>query len=155
MGGMTPQSVAEFFDLDEWTGPKAARTGETCHLSEAHILRADGTWRITNVSSAPTQGIDLQARRRAVTVSMDLTERHEAERALRESEARFRSCVESAPDTIFVVDSRGRVLDLNPATSTLLGVDRETVLSRTVFDFLEVGKGSTFRLELPAAPSGA
>jgi PAS domain S-box-containing protein len=51
-------------------------------------------------------------------VSRDITWRKQAEAALQESEQRWRSLVENAPDTVLTVDREGRVLFINrPLTS--------------------------------------
>jgi diguanylate cyclase (GGDEF)-like protein/PAS domain S-box-containing protein len=56
----------------------------------------------------------------------DLTERHATERALRDSEARYRTLVESAPEVIVVIDTRsGRCVDANENALAFFGVERE------------------------------
>ncbi|NTW00017.1 MAG: PAS domain S-box protein [Oscillochloris sp.] len=57
---------------------------------------------------------------RIVVTFVDITARKRAEHALRESEERFRTLVDSAPDGIFV-QSNGRCLFVNPAMVALLG----------------------------------
>lgn len=54
----------------------------------------------------------------------DITDRHQAEDALRRSEARFRTLIENAPDAICVYppDDR-RIVYANPALASLLGYD--------------------------------
>ena len=55
-------------------------------------------------------------------VSLDgTTGRQNLERALEESEARFRTYLDSAPDGIFVVDPAGRYLFANPSACRLTG----------------------------------
>jgi PAS domain-containing protein len=49
---------------------------------------------------------------------------------LSESEARFRTLIEHAPDGFEVVDGNGRFVEVNPATSRQLGYTREEVLKR-------------------------
>lgn len=71
----------------------------------------------------------------AVLVFADATERKRAERALRESEARWRSLSEASFEAILVHD-RGRILDANRACADLLGVRREDLLGRDALDFV-------------------
>lgn len=56
---------------------------------------------------------------------VDITQKHEAEVALRESEARFRTLADSAPVLIWVNDDRGCIL-VNKAYREFVGVD-ETI----------------------------
>ncbi len=50
-----------------------------------------------------------------VGVAFDVTDRHRAEDALRESEARLRTIIESEPECVKLLDHQGRLLDMNPA----------------------------------------
>jgi PAS domain S-box-containing protein len=58
----------------------------------------------------------------------DVTERRRAERALRESEARYRSLMERASEGIFVADLQGRHIIVNPAGCEMLGYELEDIL---------------------------
>jgi PAS domain S-box-containing protein len=53
----------------------------------------------------------------------DVTERKRIEKALGESEARFRSYVQHAPLAVFVIDQAGNVVESNPAAVELLKAD--------------------------------
>lgn len=72
----------------------------------------------------------IQGRSVYVVAMRDITERKEAERALRESEARNRALVESAPEAIVVLDvDQGRFVDANDNATELFKLPRETLLT--------------------------
>ncbi|MDZ7859158.1 MAG: PAS domain S-box protein [Candidatus Krumholzibacteriota bacterium] len=69
-------------------------------------------------------------------VVRDITERHKVEKALRESEAKFKTYMEKAPLGIFVADNTGRYLEVNPAACRMTGYTKEELLNLTIPDFL-------------------
>ena len=67
-------------------------------------------------------------------VMRDVTEMREAERALRESEERFRSLFEQSIDAVYVATPEGRTIDANPAWLDLFGYSRDDLPGITVPD---------------------
>ena len=66
----------------------------------------------------------------------DITERDRIERALHESEERFRSIIEASQDWIWEVDREGRLVYTNSAVQQMLGYNAEDLLGRDVADLI-------------------
>ncbi len=67
-----------------------------------------------------------------VGVIHDLSERKQAEQALRESAEQFQAVVETAVDGVVLIDAQGRILVFNPACEKLFGYIAEEVLGENV-----------------------
>jgi PAS domain S-box-containing protein len=83
-------------------------------------------------------------------------------RALVESEGRYRTLMEQASDAIFVTDVKGRLMDVNEHATELLGYTRDELLQRHAMDlmssedvaqlprrFQELKAGNTILVERP------
>jgi len=106
-------------------------------LREFRIIRPDGTVRHVQAAEAVITD-ERGAPVRMVGVNVDITERKQAEQALRESEERYRAVVEFSPECVAVaVDER--LVYLNPAGVKLIGAsgpeELEEIIGRSVYDF--------------------
>ena len=80
-------------------------------------------------------------------VRQELAERIEAEQALRESEARYRSLFDDVPVGLYRIMPEGQILDANPALVKMLGYpDRAAMLAVNTVD-LYVNPGDRVRLQ--------
>jgi PAS domain S-box-containing protein len=103
------------------------------HLrNQEHRVRTPSGQERTVLYSA--ERIDIHGLDCILSVINDITERKQAEEALRESERRFRELVEQAADAVFVVDRNGTIVDVNQRACMNLGYSREELLVRTVHD---------------------
>lgn len=68
----------------------------------------------------------------ASTIGRDIANQKRMEAALRTSEARWRSIVESAVDAIIVIDARGKIESFNPAAQHMFGYAEEDVVGLNV-----------------------
>jgi PAS domain S-box-containing protein len=98
--------------------------------SEIEVLLPSGK-KITIMGSAiPLRDADGKARG-CLASFMDITERKKAEEALRQSERKFKSLAENAPDVIMRFDTNLRVLYLNPQVESAIGIPAESFLGKT------------------------
>jgi PAS domain S-box-containing protein len=66
----------------------------------------------------------------------DITERKDMEDALRQSEDKYRSIVETAGEGIVLADIKGTITFVNPQGAAMLGYDGEELLGKSVFDLV-------------------
>ena len=81
-------------------------------------------------------------------------ERKRAEEALRASEAYHRTILENIGDAVFIADSHGRYLDVNPRACELTGYAREELLQLTVSDTYPAPDRDAATLRVVAVGSG-
>ncbi len=71
-----------------------------------------------------------------VAVTRDITERRRAERALRESEDRYRDLIEHSQDLVCTHDLQGRFLSVNPASARMLRYEVAELLKIPMRDLI-------------------
>jgi PAS domain S-box-containing protein len=104
---------------------------------ERRLRRKDGSscWTIVSATVLKDEAGQFTG---SFAMLTDITERKKADEALKESELRFRTMVEMAPDAIFIVNQTGAFIEVNAAACKQLGYTREQLLSCHVSDILPV-----------------
>ncbi|HFC12385.1 MAG TPA: PAS domain S-box protein, partial [Anaerolineae bacterium] len=75
---------------------------------------------------------------------VDITERHYALRALRESEARYRTLVENAPDAIVIIDAEAQcIVEANESAALLFGKSKIELLTADIREVLPLDSADT------------
>jgi rsbT co-antagonist protein RsbR len=74
----------------------------------------------------------------------DITRRRQAETQLQESEAELRALFAAMTDIIFVIDARGRYLEIGPTSAIQLGDSAAALVGKTFHDILPAAQAKEF-----------
>ena len=113
----------------------AAARGETATV-EVHGLRKDGTSFVNEVFLVPNTSDDGRISG-FFHFMRDVTERRRAQRALEDSEERYRRIVETANDGVWIVDGDDVTTFVNPKIAEMLGYDPEEMLGIPFSSFMQ------------------
>jgi len=122
-----PQDVQVLRKYLENTNPHFNQAGEWRHQTK------DGTIITVEITS---NRLDFEGRRAVFVLANDITERKTAEKALRDSEDRYRDLVDNSHELICTHDLDGRVISVNPWASKVLGYPQESLLGMNIRDGL-------------------
>ncbi len=98
---------------------------------EAQFRRADGVVRFAEQRLFPittAQGFRLSG------ISRDITERKQAEQALKENEQKFRSFIEQASDAFMLVDEQCNIIEWNQGAERIWGLKHDQVVGKPFWD---------------------
>jgi PAS domain S-box-containing protein len=124
--------------LDAWRSEFIAlASGRKNFETETVHFNAKGTRIFVNVKLCIVPGYEENWSRVIVSL-IDLTERKKAERALKESEAKYRCLIEQSTEGIILIDANGALVEANPILERMTGLDKEQAMGRKVWD-LEYG----------------
>jgi len=138
MLALTPQQIRQTVHPDyrerAWGRMQRRLAGEpepASYVIEA--IAKDGAHRRLEVYA---NLIEYQGKPAVQGIFLDVTERHQAEQALQESEARYRALFDNVPVGLYRSTRDGQILDANPALVEILGApDRESLKKTNAVDF--------------------
>jgi PAS domain S-box-containing protein len=122
---------------------RRALAGEECQ-AELEAIRRDGTRILTEVHAIPFRH---RGAPHVLAAARNVTERKQAEEALRASEEQYRAIFNASADAMLLRDDSMMIVDANPAFLALCGLPREQVVGRQRAPFVtEAYEDSAARL---------
>jgi PAS domain S-box-containing protein len=115
------------------TGATARSMGKLGNISG---LRASGE---DFSAEASISQLEIDGEKLFTVILRDVTERKVVERALHESESKYRNLVESSSDLIWSTDAEGRITFINEAVRRIYGYEPEEMLGRPLVELLGGG----------------
>ena len=125
----TPESYAGFVERHE----KYLNGEPLPEQVEIDINRKDSAVRHLQVSN---KYVFWNGKQRFQLLYNDITERVQAEEALRESEEKYRLIVENSRDVIFTLDAAGKVLYISPSITKELGYSPAELIGKPIWSLV-------------------
>jgi PAS domain S-box-containing protein len=152
MLGATPETLLERYSLDLYCEPSdrqmvvSALQTKNAFQGELRLKRLDGTpfWALSSFRQFLFKGEPT-----ILTALYNITDRKQAEDALRLAEENYRSIFENALEGIFQTSPDGRYISINPAMARILGYESpEEVMKNApnvANDYVDQGDRDEFR----------
>lgn len=102
---------------------------------EMRMKTKSGRWRWIFTEGKVVERDHKRAPVRMVGTHKDITERINMEKALYESEEKYRTLFNANPDYVFLMGPDGKIKDVNEATTKIIGLSKEEILGNTFLDF--------------------
>ena len=110
-------------------------SGPVTYTGEMEVFCKDGSTIWTETSFTVT-GDERGKFNGLIGISRDITKRRQAEKALIESEIKYRSLVETSSSGVAVADETGTLTLVNDRLCQIYGYSKEDVMGRQFFDFI-------------------
>jgi PAS domain S-box-containing protein len=117
---------------EDWAASRALQNGETVIGDLVDIQRFNEEDATISVSAVPLYDRDGSLDG-AVAVMQDVSVQQRTETTLREREEQYRTMVETSPDMLWEIDTRGCFTYVSPQIADTLGYPPEEMLGRPVF----------------------
>ena len=116
---------------------QAAAEGRVSINEDRPVLRKDGSIFYADITG---HRVFYHDRPCLLALFRDITERKQAEEALRQSEERLNTICDSALDAVVMIDASGKVVYCNPAAERMFGYSADEMKGRQVHEVMVPGQ---------------
>jgi two-component system cell cycle sensor histidine kinase/response regulator CckA len=126
-------------DLGTWVDPEDRRRALQIIEEKGYVRNLEVKRRIASGQELDMlfscEIIDIEGEKCLLSVSLDITERNESERVIRQQEKNMRGILDAVTETIVMIDQTGKVLAANQMVCRRLGTTQEQLVGRGIYDF--------------------
>ncbi len=137
--------------VEEQVGRRAAGEAESAHYTFRGLKKNGQTFPVEIYGSA----IVYQGKPATTGTILDITEGERAKNALEASELRLRTILQTVNEGFWLIDNDTVTMDLNPRMCAILDRNREEVLGRKIFDFVDSENKAIFEQQIRLRTKGA
>jgi len=132
--GMSVFQIDTAFNEEKFSGLMDVLQANSHAETESVHRTKDGRELKVSLSIVLTQ---LEGRRLIAIFARDETEKKQAEEAMRESERKLKNILETADEGFQLVNARQEIIDQNPAMCRIMAREKDEVIGKTIFDFVD------------------
>jgi len=109
-------------------------SGKSKFIAEETMENPDGSITVLETYKIPFTALGEPA---VLIASNDITERKQAEEALKESEEKYRNLIVTTSEGFWLLDSNHKTIDVNQSLCDMLGYSRSELIGKMPFDFFD------------------
>jgi PAS domain S-box-containing protein len=123
------------FEINIWSDPQDRQALASTLLRQGYLDNMEALFHRKNGTQMhgllSARVIRLQGVEHLIAITRDISDRYQAEQALRESEERFRLIFQTSPDAISLTRPDGCIADVNDVFCRISGYSREELIGRS------------------------
>jgi PAS domain S-box-containing protein len=104
---------------------------------EFRLKCKDGSWKWISGCGKSFEYDENGVSHRAVGLHVDITERKQADEALRKSEKKYRTLLETTSEGGWLINSELKTIEVNESLCKMLGYSQDEMIGKTPFDFVD------------------
>jgi PAS domain S-box-containing protein len=123
-------------------------SGKTKLIKDEYSTNPDGSMRVMNSIKIPFY-LTNKKEMGILGINIDITEAKMAERAIRQSEIKYKMLMDQASDGIYLSDENGKILEANPKACEMFGYSMQEFLSLNIKNLGAPQNGNDLQMKLP------